>query len=80
MKIPVCPKCHEPNTLKLVEVFTELAARVRCLTTHGGCGESFSILGHLTVYGTDGPVEPVELYRDEHDQEIKGNRRKKAKA
>jgi hypothetical protein len=44
MKIPVCPKCHEPNTLKLVEVFTDIPARVRCLTTHGGCGESFSIL------------------------------------
>ena len=77
MKIPVCPRCGEPRTLKLTDNLT-----VRCYRAHGGCGERYT-LGHPFVV-RDSSSKPVNLYRDETDPSIErgphGRARKKVKA
>jgi hypothetical protein len=66
MKIPVCPKCREEHTLKLVDCLTGggliSVAVIRCMKTSGGCGEVFTV-AKLVVIDSSGLV--TELYQDE---------------
>ena len=57
MKIPICPRCKQPHTLKLTDNFT-----VRCYRAHGGCGELFT-LHAFAAHDSSGVL--AELYREE---------------
>jgi hypothetical protein len=78
MKIPICPKCLEPNTLKFMDYldlgFGSVAA-IRCLKTHGGCGELFMV-DKIEVHDSQGL--PAEIYREEDKIPGKRTRRKRA--
>jgi hypothetical protein len=65
MKIPICPKCHEPNTLKLIDIMSgpefDAVAGIRCMKVNGGCGEVFGVF-NLEVVDSSGCA--VTFYRE----------------
>ena len=69
MKIPVCPRCKQPRTLKLTETYSddEPIMNIRCFEVHGGCGALYTVL-RFAVMDNSGQVD---LYREETDPEIK---------
>jgi hypothetical protein len=66
MKIPVCPRCGENRTLKLVDCATGpgLTSKgvIRCMKVQGGCGAVYTI-DRFAVRDSSG--DPAEIYREE---------------